>query len=154
MVWLGLLLACSTPAPPEPPPVAPPPIETPAPTPNTAIAEPFTDEECRAKGGRVITEKTYEARVRPERRTPLAPFRRCKIPSPANGQACSNDSDCAGGMCRCPAPYYGPPGYSEDRSALDGQAATGTCSDEFLQSGVWYCRVNNGHLNMNSLIID
>lgn len=135
------------------------PAEAPAATPTTAPApQPalITDEECVAKGGRVITEQTYaHLDRRRDPSEPVTPFRICKVPSPKNGAACGDAADCAGGRCWCAGALDRPnPANDPALAALDGTAATGTCSDEPIPSGEWRCLVVGGKVVVHGIIVD
>jgi hypothetical protein len=159
IVTLLFLVACSpsaaspTPAPaPAPVPSASaPPVPSPAPPPAL-----LTDDECIAKGGRVITEQTYaylDRRHDPDRKP--APFRVCRIPSPKNGHACAGEADCDGGRCFCTGEFSRPdPENDPALLARDGQAGTGRCSDEPVESGAWWCLVEGGKVHVQGFIVD
>jgi hypothetical protein len=113
----------------------------------------ITDEQCIARGGKIVTEQTY-AHLR-RRETPVTRFRICRIPSAKNGAACSGDRDCAGGRCFCTGALARPDPQSDPKlRALDGTAATGQCSDEAVPSGSWYCLVEGGKAELNGIIVD
>lgn len=116
----------------------------------------ITDEECLARGGTIETELTYEHLRRREPRAPMQPFRICRIPSPRNGDDCRDDADCAGGRCFCTGDLGGPNVASRRPELLtrDGQAAVGRCSDARLQSGSWFCLVDEGRVVIHGIIID
>ena len=116
----------------------------------------LTDEQCRARGGQIVTEETY-AHLRHEgpRDQPVTPFRICRIPSPKNGASCRADADCAGGRCFCTGALARPdPENDPQLRALDGAAATGQCSDQPLPDGAWFCLVEGGHVHLNGIIVD
>ena len=123
----------------------------------TATAAPqISDDECRARGGQIVTEQTY-AHLRRARRPdePVTPFRICRIPSPKNGAACRGDADCAGGRCFCAGALARPdPGDDPALRALDGTAASGRCSDQPLPDGSWFCLVEDGTVHLDGIIID
>jgi len=150
IAWLTL--ACTADAP-----LAAPASEAPPPAPAPA-AEPalITDEECLARGGHVVTEETYAYLDR--RHDPDAPrqhFRICRVDSPKNGAACSGEADCQGGRCWCTGALSRPnPGDLPELRALDGQPATGVCSDRPIPSGEWRCLVEGGKANIHGIIVD
>ena len=116
----------------------------------------ITDDECVARGGKIVTEQTYaylrRARAPDE---PVTPFRICRIPSPKNGATCRDDVDCAGGRCMCTGALARPdPENDPALRALDHTPATGSCSDEPLPDGSWFCLVVNGTVHLNGIIVD
>jgi hypothetical protein len=116
----------------------------------------ITDEECVARGGKIVTEQTYahlSRRRDPDR--PVHPFRVCRIPSPKNNATCRGESDCAGGRCYCTGALARPnPGDDPKLRALDGTPGTGQCSDEPVESGSWFCLVEGGKIQLSGIIID
>ena len=156
--WLlCLTLACTPtaadpPAAPEPAPTAAT-VATPPPTaPQPAL---ITDEQCIAKGGRVITEQTYAHLNRRERDEPVTPFRICKVSSPKNGETCKGDEDCAGGRCFCQGALSRPNPMNDPALApLDHTPGEGRCSDEPVPSGDWFCLVSGGQINLHGIIVD
>lgn len=163
LAWLALVLAgaCRDPAPPAPITIA----SASAVSPDAAIVDAaiadapaapamITDDECRRRGGRVITEQTY-AYLNRRPNAHRTPFRACRIPSPRNGASCRGDDDCAGGQCLCTGALSRPdPEIDPALRAFDGTPATGRCSDEPLASGSWFCKVARGTVVLQALIID
>lgn len=127
------------------------------PQPVAAVPESITDEECLARGGRIETEQT-EARLR--RRPPrpgevVRPYRVCRVPSAENGRACSSSVGCGLGRCRCEGELARPdPANDPELQRRDGTRGTGVCSDAPLESGTWWCLVEDGKVVLHGIIID
>ncbi len=103
----------------------------------------ISDEECVARGDRVVTRF-----IRPSPRHRMAAgeesettTRVCLAPSDA-GKTCSNGSDCLSNFCMCTGPLARP-GPENDPALvkLDGSPATGRCHD---QAGVASAQVPGG----------
>ncbi|APR81151.1 Hypothetical protein A7982_06498 [Minicystis rosea] len=125
--------------------------------PEAGAPEMITDDECRARGGKVVTEKTYEHLNRRPRRPGevVRPFRVCRIPSPENGKACRDKRDCGQGWCMCTGDLARPnPMLDPSLQKRDGEPATGVCSDAPLPSGMWWCLVGEGKAQLHGIIID
>jgi hypothetical protein len=116
----------------------------------------ISDEECRARGGEIVTEQTYaHLRRAGAPGGPVTPFRVCRIPSANNDAACRGDADCAGGRCFCTGALARPdPSNDPALRALDGTAATGRCSDRPLPDGAWFCLVEAGTVHLAGIIVD
>jgi hypothetical protein len=116
----------------------------------------ITDEQCTARGGKIVTEQTYEhLRGRRDPGQPVTPFRICRIPSPKNGASCAGEKDCAGGHCFCTGALARPEPRNDPKlHALDGTVANGECSDEPIPSGSWYCLVEGGKVRLDGIIVD
>lgn len=115
----------------------------------------ITDEECAARGGHVETQDTYAYLDRRRRDEPRTPFRVCRVPSPQNGQACSDESGCAGGRCWCVGALSRPnPQDDPTLVVLDGVAGLGRCDDRPIESGVWRCLVGGGVIHLHGIIVD
>jgi hypothetical protein len=147
------LLACASHpgAPAASPPIAAAPSDPPVPP------GMISDETCIARGGHIETEADNPyARDGRDPDAPVAPYRICRIPSPANGHSCRDDADCQGGMCRCTGVLSGPlPNDPRPEiQALHGQPTTGECSDDGFMPGRWYCLVGDGKANLNGIIVD
>jgi hypothetical protein len=120
-----------------------------------AVSGLITDDECRARGGTVVTEETYAHLRRANPDAPVTPFRVCRIPSAKNGAACQGDGDCAGGRCFCTGALARPdPENDPALRQLDHTPATGRCSDEALPDGSWFCLVEGGTVRLNGIIVD
>lgn len=160
VVVAAAVAACSSPSPGHeaasaPPPAPPPPVAAPAPAPAAAPAM-ITDDECRARGGTIVTEQTY-AHLRRARSpdAPVTPFRICRIPSPKNDATCRGDGECAGGRCFCTGALARPnPADDPALRALDRTPATGQCSDRALPDGSWFCLVEDGTVRLDGIIVD
>jgi len=114
----------------------------------------ITDDDCFARGGHIDTEQTY-AHLRRARTGPIAPFRICRIPNPADGKTCSGDNDCNGARCMCQGALARPdPDNDPALRKLDGTAGTGVCSEQALPDGSWFCMVEDGKIHLNGIIID
>lgn len=135
-----------------PPPSASPPANSPA-----AVPTSITDAECLARGGRVETEQT-EAWLRRRPSAPgevVQPYRVCRIPAPENGHACSSSAACGLGRCRCEGELARPnPASDPALRDRDGAPGTGACSDAPLESGTWWCLVEDGKIVLHGIIID
>ncbi|HEY1555087.1 MAG TPA: hypothetical protein VGF94_09670 [Kofleriaceae bacterium] len=115
-----------------------------------------TDDECRARGGEIVTQDTY-ADLRRSRAPSehVAPFRICRFASAKNDRACRSDGDCAGGRCFCTGALGRPdPDNDPALRALDGTTATGQCSDRALPDGSWFCLVEGGKVHLAGIIVD
>lgn len=141
------------PAPVAPGPVAPEPVaptEPPQPEPGM-----ITDEACLAKGGQIVTEETYAHLDRRDPDAPRTPFRVCRVPPQENGKACTDDSQCGGGDCRCAGALGRPDPRNDPKLVpLDGTEGVGVCSDAPLPSGSWFCLVIDGKVTLNGVIVD
>ena len=131
---------------------APAPVVAAAPDAGTGL---ITDEACLAKGGQIVTEKTYANVERRRPDVPVTPFRVCRVPSSANGKSCRGESDCDRGRCFCSGPL-GRPDPENDPALvkLDRTPATGICSDGPIPSGSWFCLVEGGLVHLDGIIVD
>ncbi len=117
----------------------------------------ITEDECRRRGGQVMTEQTYahlRRRHRPGSES-THHFSICHYPAKENGQSCGNDSDCGGGHCFCTGKLDRPnPGDDPELRVLEGKPAKGICSDEPIPDGEWRCLIKNGKIELSGIIID
>jgi hypothetical protein len=117
----------------------------------------ISDEECVARGGKIVTESTYaHLRRHADPDVPPTPFSICHFPSPKNGLACGDERDCSGGHCFCTGELSGPDVLRRHPAleSLDGTAGAGVCSDEPVASGAWFCMVSGGKIRFHGLIVD
>lgn len=125
---------------------------------SAATATALSDEECVRRGGRLVTESTY-AHLSDRRRAPdvppPAPFRICRFPTSNSGKACTTSADCPNSHCMCTGELDRPnPQRDPALAGLDGTPSAGVCRDGPFESGVWWCKVDAGKVNLHGLIVD